>query len=111
MEFIGEDDVAAPTLKEVPPRKPQQMYNLLLKYVKLLFQKAKLVHGDLSEYNIMHLNDEPVIFDLSQTVSIEHPRAQEFLNRDLKNLNRYFNRLDIRIKNIEDAFKWVVKDG
>ena len=63
MEFIGEEDVAAPTLKEVPPRKPQQMYNLLLKYVKLLYQKAKLVHGDLSEYNIMHLNDEPVIFD------------------------------------------------
>jgi len=110
MEFIGEEDVAAPTLKEVPPRKPQQMYNLLLKYVKLLYQKAKLVHGDLSEYNIMHLNDEPVIFDLSQTVSIEHPRAQEFLNRDLKNLNRYFNRLGVSIKNIEDAFKWVVKD-
>jgi RIO kinase 1 len=111
MEFIGEDDVAAPTLKEVPPRKPQQMYNLLLEYVKLLFQKAKLVHGDLSEYNIMHLNDEPIIFDLSQTVSLEHPRAREFLNRDLKNLNRFFNRLGVRIKSVEEVFKWVVKDG
>jgi RIO kinase 1 len=87
------------------------MYNLLLKYVKLLYQKAKLVHGDLSEYNIMHLHDEPIIFDLSQTVSIEHPRAQEFLNRDLKNLNRFFDRLGVTIKSEEDAFTWVVKDG
>jgi serine/threonine-protein kinase RIO1 len=33
------------------------------------------------------------------------------LNRDLKNLNRYFNRLGVTIKSVEDAFKWVVKDG
>jgi RIO kinase 1 len=111
MEFIGEGDVAAPTLKEVPPHKPQQMYNVLLKYVKLLFQKAKLVHGDLSEYNIMHLNDEPIIFDLAQTVLVGHPRAREFLKRDLKNLNRFFNKLGVRVKDVEDVFKWVVKDG
>jgi RIO kinase 1 len=110
MEFIGEDDVAAPTLKEVPPRKPHHMYTVLLRYVKLLYQQAKLVHGDLSEYNIMHLGDEPVIFDLSQTISIEHPRAQEFLTRDLTNLNRFFSRLGIRVKTVEAALKWVVQD-
>jgi RIO kinase 1 len=110
MEFIGEDDVAAPTLKEVPPRKPQQMYNIVLKYVKLFFQKAKLVHGDLSEYNIMHLDDKPIIFDLAQSVLIAHPRAQEFLKRDLKNINRFFTKLGVKVKDVEDAFKWVIKD-
>lgn len=110
MEFIGDDDVAAPTLKEVPPRKPHHMYTVLLRYVKLLYQQAKLVHGDLSEYNIMQIDDKPIIFDLSQAVSIEHPRAHEFLTRDLVNLNRFFNKLGVRVKACEAAVKWVVQD-
>jgi len=111
MEFVGEEGVAAPTLKEKPPDKPKEMYIIILKYVKGLYRKAGLVHGDLSEYNIMNLNNEPVIFDVSQAVSIDHPRAEEFLLRDLKNLNQFFQKLDIKTKGVEDLFKWVVKDG
>jgi RIO kinase 1 len=59
----------------------------------------------------MHLNDKPIIFDLSQTVLIGHPRAREFLKRDLKNLNRFFNKFGARTKDVEEVFKWVVKDG
>lgn len=111
MEFIGEDDVAAPTLKEKQPDKPQKMYGIILKYIKLLYQKAKLVHGDLSEYNIMNLKNQPIIFDVSQAVSIEHPRAKEFLLRDLRNLNQFFKKLNVKTNEVEDVLKWVVKDG
>jgi RIO kinase 1 len=111
MEFIGEDDVAAPTLKDDPPRNPRKTYNVLLQYIKILYQKAKLVHGDLSEYNVMNLNDQPVLFDLSQTVSIEHPRAKDFLKRDLRNINRFFQGLGVKVKDVEDAFRGIVNDG
>ena len=111
MEFIGEDSSAAPTLREKPPSKPQKMYDALLKDVKALYQEARLVHGDLSEYNIMDLKGEPVIFDVSQAVSIEHPRARELLLRDLGNLNRFFKKLGAKTREVEDVFKWVVEDG
>ena len=111
MEFIGEDDVSAPTLKDAPPSDPRKTYNILLKDIEILYQKAKLVHGDLSEYNIMNLNDQPVLFDLSQTVSIEHPSAKDFLKRDLRNLNRFFQGLGVKVKDVEDAFRGIVNDG
>ncbi|MEM3087895.1 MAG: serine protein kinase RIO, partial [Candidatus Bathyarchaeia archaeon] len=76
MEFIGKDGVPAPLLKDEPPKKPNQTYNHILKYVKQLYQKADLVHGDLSEYNIMMWKNQPVIFDISQAVPSQHPMAR-----------------------------------
>lgn len=110
MEFIGKDDVQAPTLKEKLPDNPQRMYPLILQYIKMLFYKAKLVHGDLSEYNVFNMDNEPIIFDFSQAVSIEHPRSHEFLRRDIKNINQFFKRLDVKTREIDDIFNWVVKN-
>ncbi|MDQ1279605.1 MAG: kinase 1 [Thermoproteota archaeon] len=110
MEFIGEDGVAAPLLKEKPPKHPTKMYKTLLQYVKILYKKANLVHGDLSEYNIMNLHEKPVIFDVSQSVLTEHPNAESFLRRDLENLNHFFKGLGIKTRDIELLFKWVTKD-
>jgi RIO kinase 1 len=78
MEFIGEEDLAAPTLKEQPPEYPKKTYEKILEYVKILYRQAKLIHGDLSEYNIMNVADEPVLFDVSQTVTSDHPKAKEY---------------------------------
>lgn len=108
MEFIGEEGVSAPSLKENPPENPERAYRLLVTYLKRLYQKAKLVHGDLSEYNIMMWKGRPVIFDMSQSVSIEHPMADFMLNRDLANLNRFFSRLNVKVYQIDDLHKMVV---
>ena len=107
MEFIGDEGVAAPLLKEKAPKHPGQTYRTLLEYVKTLYQKADLVHGDLSEYNIMNHDEVPVIFDVSQAVLTEHPRANQLLLRDLDNLNRFFNELGIKTRKIENIYKWV----
>jgi len=107
MEFIGEDGLPAPTLKEKLPSNPAEMYNVLLGYVYSLYRKAKLVHSDLSEYNIMSLRGTPIIFDLSQAVHIEHPRAKEFLLRDLNGINRFFKKLGVKIKSSKNLYKWV----
>lgn len=110
MEFLGDDDAPAPTLKEKPPKNPSRMYKTLLEYVRLLYKKAKLVHADLSEYNIMSLGDSPVIFDMSQSVSIEHPNAEQFLLRDLNSLNKFFEKLGVKVKKPEALYKLVTKD-
>jgi len=108
MEFIGKDGVSAPSLKEQPPNNPERVYKVLVTYLKRLYQKAKLVHGDLSEYNIMMWKGGPVVFDMSQSVSIEHPMADFMLTRDLTNLNRFFSRLNVKVYPIEEFHKMVV---
>jgi len=108
MEFIGKEGVTAPSLKEDPPRNPDRVYRVLVTYLKRLHKKAKLVHGDLSEYNIMMWKGRPVIFDMSQSVSIEHPMANFMLDRDLQNLNRFFSRLSVKVYPLEELHRMVV---
>lgn len=110
MEFIGEDGVSAPLLREIVVKHPKRVYDQILISVKKLYQKAKLVHGDLSEYNIMIWKNQPVLFDVSQAVSLEHPMADQLLRRDLENLNRYFNRLG-EVLSLEEAYKRVTGNG
>jgi RIO kinase 1 len=55
-----------------------------------------LVHADLSEYNVMVWEEKSWIIDVSQAVDLGHPRAREFLERDLANIHRFFSEhLDI----------------
>jgi RIO kinase 1 len=108
MDFIGKDGKSAPSLKEVPPENPERVYKLLVTNVKRLYQKAKLVHGDLSEYNILMWKGKPIIIDMSQSVSIEHPMANFMLTRDLNNLNRFFNKLNVDVIPVEELQKQVV---
>jgi RIO kinase 1 len=108
MEFIGNDGVNAPSLKEQPPNNPEKVYSTLLSYLTRLYRKAELVHGDLSEYNIMIWKGKPVIFDVSQAVPTSHPMAEFFLRRDLANVNRFFSRLGVKVLPIDKAYKLVV---
>ena len=108
MEFIGKEGVSAPSLKEQPPDNPEKVYKIIVTYIKRLYQKAKIVHGDLSEYNIMMWKGKPVVFDVSQSVSIQHPMADFMLRRDLANVNRFFSRLDVKVYPVEELYKRVV---
>jgi RIO kinase 1 len=107
MEFIGKDGVSALSMKEQPPSDPEKTYSLLLTYLERLYRKAELVHGDLSEYNIMISKGKPVIFDMSQAVPPSHPMAEFLLRRDLENMNRFFNRLGVKVLSVEEAYRRV----
>jgi RIO kinase 1 len=111
MEFIGENGVGAPLLRETEVTNPKRVYSQILVNVKKLYRKAKLVHGDLSEYNIMIWKNKPVLFDFSQAVPLEHPLANELLRRDLENLNRYFKRLDTEVLSTEEVYRRVTGGG
>lgn len=93
MEFIGDDEGnPAPTLRDQGPQDPEQMLEELIKSMRKMYQDAKLVHGDLSIYNILNNNEKPVIIDVSQSVVVDHPISMELLNRDIETLLKDFSK-------------------
>jgi RIO kinase 1 len=60
-----------------------------------LYQEAKLVHSDLSEFNILLYEGEPIIIDMGQSVLLDHPMSREFLLRDVRNVVKYFKKLGV----------------
>jgi RIO kinase 1 len=107
MEFIGSGGVSAPLLREVRLKSPRRFFDQLLDDLRKLCRKANLVHADLSEYNIMVYDDKPVIFDMSQSVSLEHPMSKKFLERDLQNLRWYFRRYRVKIPKTDQLLESV----
>jgi RIO kinase 1 len=54
-----------------------------------MYTRCKLVHGDLSEYNMLYHNGQVVFIDVSQSVEHEHPYATEFLRKDCRNVRAH----------------------
>jgi RIO kinase 1 len=107
MEYIGTEDQPAPNLKNSYLENPDEIYEKILKYMKLMYRKAELVHGDLSEYNILMENGEPVIIDVGQAMLVDHVNSLDFLKRDIANINHYFKSLDIKIKTDAEVLKFI----
>jgi RIO kinase 1 len=99
MEFMGEDGIPYPQLKDYRMEKEtaKEAFDTIINYIDLLYNEANLVHGDLSEYNILIIpeTEEPVFIDMGQSVTREHPRSIEFLIRDIENITRYFKKYSI----------------
>ena len=107
LEFIGKDGVSAPSFKEQAPEDPEKAYNSVITYLQRLYKKAELVHGDLSEYNLMVWKGKVIMFDMSQSVPTSHPLAQFLLNRDITNVNRFFSRLRVNVLSNEEVYRKV----
>ena len=96
MQFLGESGQRAPLLLEVYKDMSDEelasvFYDVAGNLEKMVCG-AGLVHGDLSEYNIMLWQGRAWIIDVAQAVPLEHPKSLELLDRDLENLRRFFSR-------------------
>ena len=112
MEFIGDRKGPAPLLRETPLDHPAKVYDKVAESVRRLYQKGHLVHGDLSEYNIMMDGLNPVLIDFAQAVTVEHQMASIFLERDLVQLNQYFEKIGVIVAPLQRLRKWVTgEDG
>jgi len=94
MELVADaDGEAAPRLNDVaftPEQALQHHATLLREVVRMLC--AGVVHGDLSEFNILLAADGPVIIDLPQAVDAAgNNHAQRMLLRDVDNLRAFFS--------------------
>jgi RIO kinase 1 len=52
---------------------------------------------------------ELVVIDLGQAVTVHHPNAQEFLERDCRNVAAFFSRQGIEVTG-DELYEFVVED-
>ncbi|HGJ64037.1 TPA: serine protein kinase RIO [bacterium] len=95
MEFIGKTD-PAPELKNHPPKDPEKFFKKIVENMHKLYNKG-LIHGDLSPFNILNHNEEPVFIDFSQGTMITAADASILLKRDIHNISTYFKRLGVKV--------------
>ena len=95
MEYIGGKKGPAPQLRNTVMKKPNSTYKDVVGFIVDGYKKAHLVHGDLSEYNILLFRDKPILIDCGQALTADHFNAKEFLMRDIANVNRFFRSRDI----------------
>jgi RIO kinase 1 len=91
MEYLGTADDRARRLGEVHVENPQTAYEVVREYMTRLYD-AGIVHGDLSEYNVVVQESQLYVIDVGQAVTIHHPNSDEFLDRDCYNVATFFAR-------------------
>jgi RIO kinase 1 len=108
MEKIEEKGVIAPLLMNVDLENPKKVYEEIVSNMKKLF-KLGIIHGDLSEFNILIQNDRPVFIDFSQSSSTDALNAKELLLRDVKNIHKFFKKKVENIPSEREIFEEIVK--
>ncbi|KAI3880275.1 hypothetical protein MKX03_031771 [Papaver bracteatum] len=110
MEFIGKSGWAAPRLKDadLSEDKMREGYVQMIMVMRNLYQKCKLVHGDLSEYNILYYEGNLHIIDVSQSVDLDHPHALDFLREDCVHVSDFFKKNGVAIMTVRELFDFIV---
>lgn len=105
MEFIGsKEGEAAPKLKDSHIGNIQLFYEALIQNIVHMLE-AKLIHGDLSDYNILVKDDMPVIIDVGQVIPTIHPNAKKFYERDLNNMLKVLHRHGMKELTFEQFYE------
>ena len=107
MDFEGTDGKPEQTLLE--SEIDENDYRQSISLITDLYKKAKLVHGDFSEYNIFKTKNGLKIFDLGSAVDTIHPNTMEFLKRDINNITNFFVKRGLTVENPADILERVIK--
>eukprot|EP00956_Cyclotella_meneghiniana_P002352 scaffold2638_cov66-Cyclotella_meneghiniana.AAC.7 len=133
MRFLGENGWPSPQLREIEIKKGSEKWTALycqtIAAIRRLYHCSRLVHADLSEYNILlcpswQLSHDPirpederteedqslvvVLIDFGQAVEREHPNAGDLLRRDIHNVREFFEKQGIQTLSVNDAEKFVL---
>lgn len=101
-------DVAFENLSaEEEEHKWKALYVQLLGYMRTMFQTCKLVHADLSEYNLLYHENKLFMIDVSQSVEHDHPRSLEFLRMDVKNVSDFFRSRNVEVLSERKVFMFI----
>jgi RIO kinase 1 len=96
MEYLGDESGPAPTLNDVTIENPETAFSVVREYMRRLHD-AGLVHGDLSEYNLVVHDGQITVIDVGQAVTVHHPNAEDFLERDCRNVAAFFADLGVDV--------------
>ncbi|KAI9767979.1 MAG: protein kinase rio1 [Geoglossum simile] len=117
MGFLGDKKGwPAPRLRDVTldgdiSKRWRELYMQLLCHMRTMYQICKLVHADLSEYNVLYHERKLWIIDVSQSVEHDHPRSLEFLRMDIKNVSDFFQRKGVDILSERAVFGFITTAG
>lgn len=110
MEFLGRDGWPSPRLKDatLSDRRLREAYVQCVLIMRRIYQRCRLVHGDLSEYNLLWHNSQIYVIDVSQSVETDHPSALDFLRKDCANINDYFRKVaNLTVMTVRQLFEFV----
>lgn len=107
------DYIHGKMLKDTDLKNPKEFFELLIEQIKLVRHEAKLIHGDLSEFNIMVKDELPVLIDWGQGISIKNgddfKQHYETYLRDIRVVVNHFKKrygleldLDEVLKNLDN---------
>ena len=110
---------------------PRYTDSFLTHIVQRLYHCARLVHADLSEYNILvcpayqtaHGEPKPiseradddealnvVFIDFGQSVEVNHSQAGAWLKRDIETLHKFFRKKGIKVLALEEAEEYILEE-
>src|ERR1700761_2170219 len=109
----------APRLKDaaIPEELYLDIYVDLINTVRKIYHECRLVHADLSEYNILYLPTKHqskgalYIIDVSQSVEHDHPLSFDFLRKDLSNIEHFFGTRGVRGVGVRRGFEYVIAEN
>lgn len=94
MQYLGTPKSSSPQIRKIAD--PGKYYDSVISNMIRLYKDAKLIHADLSEFNILIYRNRPYFIDMGQAVSRGHPSAEKFLRRDLYNISTFYARYGFR---------------
>lgn len=92
MEYFGDRETPAPKLKQVAITNVEaaRLWRVLIEEIALWLSLER-IHGDLSPFNVLVWQGEPIVIDAPQAVSpFENPMAYSLLERDIANICGHF---------------------
>lgn len=121
MGFVGDrKGKPAPRLKDVrfdgltseeEDAKWTDLYIEMLAYMRILYHTCRLVHADLSEYNVLYHEGRQWMIDVSQAVEHDHPRSLEFLRMDVKNVSDFYRSRNVEVLSERRAFAFITSES
>ena len=94
---------------EAEPEEWMECYITLVMDMRKMYQVCNLVHGDLSEYNLLWFENRVRIIDVSQSVEQSHPFSNEFLRKDVNNVTTFFRKNGIVVLSNYDLYTFITE--
>jgi serine/threonine-protein kinase RIO1 len=112
MSWLGDTEgFPAPQMKEIKLSSTKAWAGAYTQVVRLMcgmYHRCHLVHGDLSEFNLLWHEKRVWVIDTAQAVDVSHPSALVFLQRDAQNITRFFARKNVAVLSIEDLLRFII---
>jgi RIO kinase 1 len=111
MDFLGVNGWCAPRLKDANLNIDELLdsYKSIVLNMRVMYQECNLVHGDLSEYNLLLHLGQTMIIDVSQSVEHNHPFSSEFLRKDVANVTDFFARKGLTVLSKTALYHFIVE--